>query len=167
MGTTLHTLKPPPGARRRRKRVGRGIGSGRGKTSTRGQKGQLARNNSMPAGFEGGQMPIHRRVPKRGFINIHRIPVHGINVGRLEGAFAAGAEVTPEALHEKGLVPKKARIIKLLGDGDLSTSLKIKLHRVSKSARTKVEASGGAIELIETRARGPKPKSADKKPEEG
>jgi large subunit ribosomal protein L15 len=150
MGTTLHTLSPPPGARRRRKRVGRGIGSGRGKTSTRGQKGQLARTNKMPVRFEGGQNPIHRRVPKRGFINIHRVPVHGVNVGRLEGAFAAGEEVTPEALHAKGLIPKKARIVKLLGDGEFTTSLKIKVHRVSQSARDKVEALGGSIELIVT-----------------
>ena len=89
MGTTLHTLKPPAGARKRRKRVGRGIGSGRGKTATRGQKGQLARHNSMPAHFEGGQNPLQRRVPKRGFVNIHRTEYHGINVARLEGAESA------------------------------------------------------------------------------
>ncbi len=150
MGTTLHTLKPPAGARKRRKRVGRGIGSGRGKTATRGQKGQLARTNKMPVAFEGGQNPIHRRVPKRGFINIHRVEVHGVNVGRLDSAFSAGEEVTPEILHERGLIPKRARVIKLLGDGELKTSLTIKLHRVSKSAREKVEAAGGTIELLET-----------------
>lgn len=149
MGTTLHTLKPPAGARKRRKRVGRGIGSGRGKTATRGQKGQLARTNKMPVAFEGGQNPIHRRVPKRGFINIHRLEVHGVNVGRLEGVFSAGQEVTPELLHERGLIPKRANVVKLLGDGELKTSLTIKLHRVSKSAREKVEAAGGTIELID------------------
>ena len=147
MGTTLDTLKAPEGHRRRRKRVGRGIGSRRGKTSTRGQKGQLARHNSMPAGFEGGQMPLQRRVPKRGFANIHRVEFHGINVARLEGAFAAGDEVTPEILHAKGLVPKRAKLIKVLGYGELKTSLKIRVHGVSASAREKIEAAGGSIEL--------------------
>ncbi len=148
MGTTLHTLQPPVGARRKRKRVGRGIGSGRGKTSTRGMKGQLARHNAMPAAFEGGQNPIHRRVPKRGFVNIHRVEVYGINVQRLEGAFAKGEQVTPEALHDKGLVPKKARVIKLLGQGELKTALTICLHKASASAREKVEAAGGTLRLL-------------------
>lgn len=149
MGTTLSTLTPPAGARHRRKRVGRGIGSRRGKTATRGTKGQYARHNAMPTWFEGGQNPLQRRVPKQGFINIHRVEVYGVNVGRLEGTFAAHEEVTPESLHKKGLVPKKAQLIKLLGDGELQTSLKIRLHRVSSSARQKVEAVGGVIELLE------------------
>lgn len=148
MGTTLHTLAPPAGARKRRKRVGRGLGSGRGKTSTRGMKGQLYHRTKMSPGFEGGQLPIHRRVPKRGFVNIHRVEVHGINVGLLEGKFAAGTEITPELLHEQGLVPKNATVIKLLGTGELSTSFVIKLHRASGSARTKVEAAGGTLDLL-------------------
>ena len=149
MGTTLETLTPPEGARRRRKRVGRGIGSRRGKTSTRGQKGQLARHNEMPKHFEGGQNPLQRRVPKRGFNNkIHQIEVHGVNVGRLEGAFAAGESVTAEALHAKGLIPKRAKVIKLLGHGELKTSLTIALHAISESARQKVEAAGGSVELV-------------------
>ena len=148
MGTTLHTLSPPAGARKKKKRVGRGIGSHRGKTSTRGMKGQLYRRTSMSAAFEGGQLPIHRRVPKRGFINIHRIEVHGLNVSTLEGKFEAGAEVTPELLHERGLIPKKANVIKLLGDGELSVALTIKVHRASASARAKVEAAGGTLELL-------------------
>jgi len=148
MGTTLETLQPPAGARRRRKRIGRGIGSRRGKTSTHGQKGQLARNRSMPVWFEGGQMPIYQRVPKRGFINIHRVEVHGVNVGRLEGAYAAGEEVTPESLHEKGLVPKKATIIKLLATGETKTALKIRVHRISAAAQAKIEAAGGSVELV-------------------
>ena len=151
MGTELHTLKPPAGARRKRKRVGRGIGSGKGKTSTRGMKGQLARHNAISPAFEGGQMPIHRRVPKRGFVNIHRVEVYGINVERLEGAFEKGEEVTPETLHARGLVPKKAGVIKLLGQGELETSLKISLHRASASAREKVEAAGGTLTLIDSR----------------
>lgn len=146
MGTELHTLKPPAGARKRRKRVGRGPGSGNGKTSGRGMKGQRARNTVRPA-FEGGQNPIHRRVPKRGFVNIHRVEVHGINVGRLD-QLEDGTEVTPEFLHGNGLVPKKATIIKVLGDGELSKKLTLKVHRVSASARAKIEAAGGTIELI-------------------
>lgn len=148
MGTTLHTLAPPKGARKKKTRVGRGIGSGRGKTSTRGMKGQLARRTSMKASFEGGQLPIHRRVPKRGFVNIHRVPVHGINVGALDGKFEAGAEVTVEILREKGLIPKKASIVKLLGDGEIQVALKIRLHRVSVSAKQKIEAAGGQIDLL-------------------
>lgn len=148
MGTTLETLSPPPGARKRRKRVGRGIGSRRGKTSTRGVKGQLARHNQMPDHFEGGQNPIQRRIPKRGFVNIHRQEIHGVNVGRLEGAFAAGDTVTVESLHAKQLVPKRAKLIKLLGEGVLNTKLTIQVHGVSESAKQKIEAAGGTIKVI-------------------
>ena len=153
MGTELHTLKPPAGARKKKKRVGRGPGSGTGKTSGRGMKGQKARNNVIPQ-FEGGQMPIHRRVPKRGFVNIHRVEVHGINVGRLD-QLADGTEVTPEYLHANGLVPKKATIIKVLGSGEITKKLTIKVHRISASARTKIEAAGGTIELIGAKAESP------------
>lgn len=93
-------------------------------------------------------MPIYQRVPKRGFINIHRVEVHGINVGRLEGAYAAGEEVTPESLHEKGLVPKKATIIKLLATGEIKTALKIRVHRISAAAQAKIEAAGGSVDLV-------------------
>ncbi len=147
MGTTLHSLKPPAGARRKRKRIGRGIGSHRGKTSGKGMKGQLARNAAMPVAFEGGQNPIHRRVPKRGFVNIHRVEIHGINVGQLDQAFEAGEEVTLEVLLARGLVPKKARLIKILGMGELSKPLKITAHRASASARAKIEAAGGSLSL--------------------
>lgn len=115
-------------------------------------KGQLARRTSMKASFEGGQLPIHRRVPKRGFINIHRVEYHGINVAQLEGNFEAGAEVTVESLLAKGLIPKKAKHVKLLATGELKTALKIKVHRASKSAVTKVEGAGGSLELIEAKA---------------
>lgn len=148
MGTELHDLQPAPGTRQRKQRVGRGIGSRRGKTSTRGMKGQKARRRNMSAGFEGGQLPIHRRVPKRGFINIHRVEYHGLNVEALEGKFDAGAEVTLEVLHERGLIPKKATHIKLLGNGEIKTALKIKLHKASKSAVSKVEGAGGSVELL-------------------
>ncbi len=148
MGTELHTLQPPEGARKKKKRVGRGIGSGNGKTAGRGMKGQLARRSKMRPGFEGGQLPIHRRVPKRGFVNIHRIEVYALNVDMLEKHFDAGAEVTPEILHERGLVPKKANVIKLLGTGELSKKLSIKVHRVSESAKGKVEGAGGSVEVL-------------------
>lgn len=146
MGTELHTLKPPAGARKAKKRVGRGPGSGLGKTAGRGSKGTKKRNSVAP-GFEGGQLPIHRRVPKRGFVNIHRVEVHGVNVGRLD-SLEEGTVVTPELLHELGYVPKRATIIKLLGDGELSKKLTIKVHRVSGSAQAKVEGAGGTIELL-------------------
>ncbi len=150
MGTTLHTLKPPKGARHKIKRVGRGIGSGKGKTSGRGMKGQMARRQPTRPGFEGGQNPIHRRVPKRGFVNIFRVEYHGVNLTLIEGKFAAGEEVNLESLHAKGLVPKRAKRIKLLGMGELSTAVKIKVHRASESAKGKVEAAGGSLELLET-----------------
>lgn len=146
MGTTLETLQPPAGARKRRKRVGRGIGSRRGKTSTRGVKGQLARHNQMPDHFEGGQNPLQRRVPKRGFINFAREEIHGVNVGLLEGRFGAGEEVTLESLRAKRLVPKRVKKVKLLGTGELKTALTIRVDQVSESARQKVEAAGGSIQ---------------------
>ena len=147
MGTELHTLKPPAGARKKKKRVGRGPGSGTGKTSGRGMKGQKARNTVRPQ-FEGGQMPISRRVPKRGFVNIHRVEIHSVNVARLGEAFDAGVTIDIAAMHEAGVIPKKAKFIKILGNGDLSKKLTIKAHRVSASAKTKIEAAGGSIELV-------------------
>jgi large subunit ribosomal protein L15 len=148
MGTTLHDLQPPEGARHRKQRVGRGIGSRRGKTSGRGMKGQLAHRTATKAAFEGGQLPIHRRVPKRGFVNIYRVEVHGLNISVLESAFEAGAEVTVEALHARGLIPKRAHVVKLLGTGELSKALKISVHRTSKSAREKIESAGGTVTLV-------------------
>lgn len=146
MGTELHSLKPPAGARKRKKRVGRGPGSGLGETAGRGSKGQRKRRGISP-GFEGGQLPIHRRVPKRGFVNIHRVEIHGVNVGRLDN-LDDGTTVTPELLHELGYVPKRATIIKVLGDGELSKKLTIKVHRVSATAQAKIEGAGGSIQLI-------------------
>jgi large subunit ribosomal protein L15 len=147
MGTELHTLQPPVGARKRKKRIGRGHGSGTGKTAGRGSKGTRKRNTVAP-GFEGGQLPIHRRVPKRGFVNIHRVEVHGVNVGRLDN-LEDGTVVTPELLHDWGYVPKKAQIIKVLGDGELGKKLTIRVHRISGSARAKIEGAGGTVELID------------------
>lgn len=149
MGTTLHTLKPPVGARRKMKRVGRGPGSGKGKTSGRGMKGQMARRQPKRPSFEGGQNPIHRRVPKRGFVNIFRVEYHGVNVALLAGQYAVGEEVSLESLHAKGLVPKRAKLVKLLGTGDVSTALTVRLHACSEAAKGKVEAAGGSVEIVE------------------
>lgn len=152
MGTELHTLKPPAGARKKRKRVGRGPGSGKGKTSGRGMKGQRARNNLPMAVFEGGQLPIARRVPKRGFVNIFRVEVHGINLDRIDGAYADGDVVDIESIRAKGLVPKKATIIKLLGTGEITKKVTVKVHRTSASAQAKLEAAGGTLELVPLKA---------------
>ena len=151
MGTTLHTLSPNPGATRKRKRVGRGPGSGTGKTAGRGQKGQKARagHHGAIAGFEGGQMPMQRRLPKRGFTNQFRVEAHPVNVGLLE---RFDGEVTIDVLRQAGLVPKKAKIIKVLGSGELTKSLTVHAHRFSKSAIAKLEAAGGKAEVVSTKA---------------
>jgi large subunit ribosomal protein L15 len=149
MGTTLHTLKPPKGARHKMKRVGRGIGSGKGKTSGRGMKGQMARRQPTRPGFEGGQNPIHRRVPKRGFVNIFRVEYQAVNLALIEGQYAAGEEVSLETLRAKGLIPKRAKLIKLLGTGDIKTAVKVKVHACSETAKSKLEAAGGSVELLE------------------
>lgn len=149
MGTTLHTLKPPAGARHKMKRVGRGVGSGKGKTSGRGMKGQMARRQPPRPGFEGGQNPIHRRVPKRGFVNNFRVEYQAVNLALIEGKFAKGEEVTLDSLRSKGLIPKKAKLIKLLGTGDIKTAVTVKVHAASESAKSKVEAAGGSVEIIE------------------
>jgi large subunit ribosomal protein L15 len=148
MGTTLHTLKPPAGARHKMKRVGRGVGSGKGKTSGRGMKGQMARRQPTRPGFEGGQNPIHRRVPKRGFVNNFRVEYQAVNLALIEGKFAKGEEVTLDSLRSKGLIPKKAKLIKLLGTGEIKTALTVKVHAASESAKSKVEAAGGSVEII-------------------
>ncbi len=150
MGTTLHTLQPPAGARRRKKRIGRGIGSRRGKTSTRGSKGQLARHDGMPAGFEGGQNPLHRRVPKRGFTNIGRVEVVGVNLGRIDKAYRANDFVSVTSLQERGLLPKRAKVVKLLATGEITKPLRIEVHRASGQARSKVEAAGGVLTLLDS-----------------
>lgn len=148
MGTTLHTLQPPKGARKKIKRVGRGVGSGKGKTSGRGMKGQMARRQPPKPNFEGGQNPIHRRVPKRGFVNIFRVEYHPVNLALIDGKFAAGEEVTVESLYAKKLVPKRAKQIKVLGTGEIKTAVKLKVHAVSETAKAKIEAAGGSVEII-------------------
>jgi large subunit ribosomal protein L15 len=150
----LEDLRPAPGAKKRRKRVGRGPASGHGKTSTKGHKGHKARSGGGKAGgFEGGQMPLYRRLPKRGFLP------HGgkteytvVNVKKLAG-FAANAVVDPDALVGAGLIKKSARsLVKLLGDGDVAHGLTVRVHAVSESAKTKIEAKGGRVELIQEKA---------------
>ncbi len=145
----LHTLKPAPGSKKRRKRVGRGIGSGRGKTATRGTKGQKARD-TIPARFEGGQTPIHRRLPVRvGFRNVNRVEYAVINVGALAERFQANETVTPELLKERRILRKLKDGVKVLGEGEINIPLTVHAHAVSESARAKIEAAGGTVQLIE------------------
>ena len=138
----LSNLKGPTGARKNRKRIGRGIGSGTGKTSGKGQKGQNSRSGGrMPAWFEGGQMPLHRRLPKRGFVNIFKKHYEIVNVEQLSRC--AGVDpVTPEVMKEKGLI-KKIGAVKILGEGELKESLNVHAHKFSGSAQAKIQKSGG------------------------
>ncbi len=146
----LHDLKPRPGAVRRRKRVGRGISAGQGKTAGRGTKGQGARAGSGGNLYrQGGNLPFFRRLPlKRGFTNINRIECQEVNLDSLGKKFRANAKVTPETLAKVGLVKSLRKPVVLLGRGELSKPLKVKVHRISKSAKAKLEAAGGSIELI-------------------
>jgi len=144
----LNELRPSPGSTKNRKRVGRGPGSGHGKTSGRGHKGQRARSSgNVRPGFEGGQMPLVRRVPKRGFTNIFRQAYSIVNVAQLNG-FEPGVTVTPEVLSENGLIRKLRQPVKILGQGELSKSIIIKAHKFSASAKAKIEAAGGQVEVI-------------------
>ncbi|MEJ2024489.1 MAG: 50S ribosomal protein L15 [Deltaproteobacteria bacterium] len=144
----LHELSPAKGSKTKRKRVGRGPGSGHGKTSCRGHKGQKARSGGGPArGFEGGQMPLQRRLPKRGFTNLFRKEYSIINVDDLN-RFDANASIDAAALHEKGLITKKKDGVKLLGNGQVDHPVMIKVQRASRAAREKVEAAGGKIEIV-------------------
>jgi large subunit ribosomal protein L15 len=144
----LHELKPAEGSTKSRKRVGRGNGSGLGNTAGRGSKGQKARSGGgVRPGFEGGQMPITRRLPKRGFTNNFRKEYEVINVSDLEERFENGEEVTIEALFETGLINKVKDGVKVLGDGELTKSLTVKVHKVSKTAAEKITAAGGKVEV--------------------
>ncbi|HOR97499.1 MAG TPA: 50S ribosomal protein L15 [Kiritimatiellia bacterium] len=144
----LSSLKNTPGARKSRKRVGRGMGSGMGKTSTRGHKGQQARKgHKYRLGFEGGQMPLIRRLPKRGFKNPNRVEYFALNVRELE-RFEDGTEVTLELLHANGLFANKYDGVKLLGSGELTKKLTVKVNGASASAKAKVEAAGGSVEIV-------------------
>lgn len=143
----LHHLKPSPGSKRSRRRVGRGRSAGQGKTAGRGTKGYLARNQPK-IGFEGGQLPLSRRVPKKkGFTNPNREAWAVVNVARLADRFEAGDEVTPEAMAEAGLV-RKHRPVKVLGGGDIDRALTVRAHAVSATAREKIEQAGGTVEVL-------------------
>jgi large subunit ribosomal protein L15 len=137
----LHDLSPAEGSHRDRKRVGRGEGSGLGKTAGRGQKGQKARSGGgIPAGFEGGQMPLHRRIPKRGFRPRNRVEFQVVNLFQLEGF---EGDITPETLAAAGLVSSTRRPVKVLGEGEVERALNVTAHAFSASARSKIEAAGG------------------------
>lgn len=143
---TLSNLSPNPGSKKTRKRIGRGQGSGHGKTATKGHKGYKARSgSSIKPGFEGGQMPLQRRIPKRGFNNIFRKEIAIVNVGDLE-VFEAGAKIDVTVLIDAGLVAKKFNSVKILGDGEISKSLTVAVDKLSESARKKIESAGGTIE---------------------
>ena len=167
----LHNLKPKPGSRHKKKRVGRGEGSGYGKTSGRGEKGAGARSGAKTRpNFEGGQMPIHMRLRKlRGphmkksmpFEQFGRTRTQAVNLRDLEARFDAGAEVTPESLREKGLATRKDVPVKILADGELTKKLTVRVHHASKAAREQIEGAGGAVELL---VEPKKPKPAKAKP---
>ena len=148
----LHDLKPAPGSRKNKKRVGRGMASGTGKTSGRGTKGQNARSGGGKGPFfEGGQLPLVRRLPfKRGFTNIHRIEYKPVNVSLLQERFGEGdqKEITPELLVEAGIIKRSDKAVAILGNGELTSALTVKAHRFSKSAQEKIEAAGGAVEVL-------------------
>lgn len=145
----LHSLKSASGARKNSKRVARGHGSGSGKTAGRGHKGQKSRSGyHSRAGFEGGQMPLNRRLPKRGFHHEKRHPLAEINLDVLEGAFKDGDVITVESLREARIIKTASGGVKLLGRGEITKRLTLKVQAVSASARTKVEGVGGTVEII-------------------
>ncbi len=163
VSTNLSTLRPPKGATANRKRVGRGMGSGMGKTSTRGHKGQRSRSGSrMMRGFEGGQMPLHRRVPKRGFTNIFRKEYRIVNLERL---LELGEKNITQEILVKHRLAGKNDLIKVLGDGELKAAITVQAHKFSKSAQEKITKAGGKAEVIGAAAVAEEPaKPAAKKP---
>ena len=143
----LHEIKPPEGAKRGTKRIGRGIGSGHGKTSTRGHKGQWARSGGgVRPGFEGGQMPLTRRLPKRGFVKIFAKEYAIVNVGDLE-RLPEGTLVSAESLKELGMIKKIGDGLKILGRGEITKKLTVSAEKVSAAAKEKIEAAGGSVEV--------------------
>lgn len=144
----LNTIRPAEGSTKKRKRIGRGQGSGHGKTSTKGHKGQKARSGgSIKAGFEGGQMPMQRRLPKRGFSPLSKIEFSLVKVSQLE-MFSSGSTVTVDDLIEAGLVKEKNKNVKILADGTLTKSLIIQAHRFSSAAKDKITAVGGSVQEL-------------------
>jgi large subunit ribosomal protein L15 len=155
----LNEIADRPGARKQRMRIGRGIGSGKGKTGGRGGKGQTARSGVAIKGFEGGQMPLHRRLPKRGFTNIFALDLNEVNIGRIQaaidkGTLAAGETVNAETLVKAGILRRARDGVRLLGSGELKAKLQFEVHGASKSAVAAVEKLGGSVKVLAP----PKPK---------
>ena len=149
MAIGLNNLKPAAGSTHKKKRVGRGPGSGLGKTAGRGNKGQKSRSGySGKVGFEGGQMPLQRRLPKRGFTNIFKKQWIEVTLATLENSFEGGDSITPETMHERGVIAKGKRDIVVLGTGELTKALTVSAHRFTKGARQKIEAAGGTVNVI-------------------
>jgi large subunit ribosomal protein L15 len=149
MAIGLNNLHPNAGSTHKKKRLGRGPGSGLGKTAGRGNKGQKSRSGySAKIGFEGGQMPLHRRLPKRGFTNIFKKEWIEVSLVSLESNFNANDEVTIEVLHERGLIKKAKKDVVVLGTGELTKALRVSAHRFTKSAREKIEKAGGVATII-------------------
>jgi large subunit ribosomal protein L15 len=145
MAISLNNLRPAEGSTHKKKRVGRGPGSGLGKTAGRGEKGQKSRSGySRKIGFEGGQMPLHRRLPKLGFTNIFKKQWLEVSLAALEKHFSADEEINPEILHSKGIIKKAKHDVVVLGNGEVSKPLRVSAHRFTKSAREKIEKAGGA-----------------------
>ncbi len=146
---SLNNLRPPKGATHAKTRVGRGPGSGHGKTAGRGEKGAQSRSGfSYKRGFEGGQMPLHRRLPKRGFTNPFRVEYAVVNLDTLAEVFDAGSDVTPDVLRERGLVRDARALIKVLGRGEFAKKLTVRAHKFSGAAAEKIAAAGGVAEVI-------------------
>jgi large subunit ribosomal protein L15 len=149
MALSLNNIRPAKGSTHKKKRVGRGPGSGLGKTAGRGEKGQKSRSGySRKVGFEGGQMPLHRRLPKRGFTNIFKKRWLEVSLAALDRHFSANDEVTPEVLHERGIIKKARFDVVVLGNGELGKPLRISAHRFTRSAREKIEQAGGTATEI-------------------
>ena len=149
MALSLNNLHPAKGSTHKKKRIGRGPGSGTGKTAGKGHKGQKSRSGySHKIGFEGGQMPLQRRLPKRGFTNIFKKEWIEISLAKIEENFKAGETVTPEILHERGLIKKAKHDLVVLGTGELQKSLNISAHRFTKTAKDKIEKGGGTATII-------------------
>jgi large subunit ribosomal protein L15 len=153
MAIGLNNLHAPAGSTHKKKRVGRGPGSGLGKTAGRGNKGQKSRSGySSKIGFEGGQMPLQRRLPKRGFTNIFKKQWTEVSLETLERSFDANEDVTPDVMHRRGVIAKGKRDVVVLGTGEITKALKVSAHRFTKSAREKIEQAGGTATLIEKAA---------------
>ena len=149
MAISLNSLRPAKGSTHKKKRVGRGPGSGLGKTAARGEKGQKSRSGySRKIGFEGGQMPLHRRLPKRGFTNIFKKQWVEISLTALDRHFGENEEITPDVLHTRGLIKKAKHDVVVLGTGEISKPLRVSAHRFTKSAKEKIEKAGGTAVQI-------------------